>query len=190
MEIVRDVKEKLTVAMDNESELAKAETLSDLGEKYGICVGHAITIAIGFERFRCIEVLLEPSLLGKKSAGVHVDQLASDSAISGDVDSHYAVVRVLEEDVYDWQPALGAADAKAKPTPHIVCQVGQVSEEPKAEAVAVAAEGVEAVAVKVHVLGAGACTRLAALARSDNRGSWLDRNGDGQWQRNSVKWAR
>ena len=54
-EIARDIKEKLTyVAEDYETELAEAETSSDVEKNYQLPDGQWITV--GAERFRCPEV--------------------------------------------------------------------------------------------------------------------------------------
>merc|ERR1712023_378467 len=82
-EIVRDVKEKLSyIAVDFDSEMRAASESSDKEKTYELPDGNTITV--GNQRFRCPEVLFQPSLIGKEASGIH--DMTFQSIMKCDVD--------------------------------------------------------------------------------------------------------
>ena len=69
-EVVRHIKETLTyVALDFDAEMKKYEESSEGEKMYELPDGR--TLKVANQRFRCPEVLFDPSLIGKEAAGVH-----------------------------------------------------------------------------------------------------------------------
>merc|ERR1712066_738814 len=84
-DIAWDVKEKLCyIALDYDTEVKLATESSDKEKTYELPDGNIITV--GAERFRCPEVLFQPSIVGKEASGIH--DAIFQSIMKCDVDLH------------------------------------------------------------------------------------------------------
>jgi len=85
-EIVRDVKEKLCyISLDFDAEMKRCER-TDIEKTYELPDGNMITL--GNERFRCAEVLFQPSF-GREASGIH--ETTFQSIMKCDVDLRRAL---------------------------------------------------------------------------------------------------
>ncbi len=67
---MRDVIEKLAyIALDFDTEMKEAGESSDKEKTYELPEGNIITV--DSERFRCPEVLFQPTFVGKKASDIH-----------------------------------------------------------------------------------------------------------------------
>jgi len=69
-ELVRELKERLSSTAYPSLDDVRRESALDIEEAYSLPDGKRFNV--GIERFRCVEVLFNPSLLGLEEEGVHV----------------------------------------------------------------------------------------------------------------------
>ncbi|XP_041362761.1 actin-2-like [Gigantopelta aegis] len=82
-EIVRDIKEKLAfVSQDFDQDMITSATSVEMETNYELPDGQIISV--GSERFRCVEALFRPALVGMESSGIH--ESTFDSIQKCDVD--------------------------------------------------------------------------------------------------------
>jgi len=82
-EIIRDIKENVGyVACDFQAEIESSLLSKTVEKQYKLPDGQVITV--GNERFRCSEVLFNPSLIGVEGCGIH--QLVYNSIMKSDID--------------------------------------------------------------------------------------------------------
>ncbi|XP_066275783.1 actin, cytoplasmic-like [Branchiostoma lanceolatum] len=127
-DIVRDIKKKLCyVAMDFEAATEEATESTECERKYTLPDGNVITV--GNERFRCPEVLFDPSHIGKESDGIHttlyntimkcdVDirkDLYANIALAGGSTLFEGIAQRLEKDVKGLAPENMKVEVAASP---------------------------------------------------------------------------
>jgi len=83
MEIVKQIKEKLCyVSLDYQDELKKSQSGQCKEEEFEMPDGSIIKV--GSQRFRCPEVLFDPSMIGREFGGLH--RQTNDSIMKSDID--------------------------------------------------------------------------------------------------------
>ena len=83
LEIVKNIKEKLCyVSLDYSDELQKSQSGQIKEAEYEMPDGQVIKV--GSQRFRCPEVLFDPSMIGREFGGIH--KQTNDSIMKSDID--------------------------------------------------------------------------------------------------------
>lgn len=83
LEIVKNIKEKLCyVALDYKDEMSKSQNGQVKEAEYEMPDGQVIKV--GNQRFRCPEVLFDPSMIGREFGGIH--RQTNDSIMASDID--------------------------------------------------------------------------------------------------------